>query len=78
MGRIDSAGRLVLPARFRKKLGLNAGDEVTVVLEESSLRVMTPAEAIRRSQELVRRYVPAGRRLSQELGAERRREASRE
>ena len=78
MTRIDAAGRLVLPARFRKKLGLRAGDEVSLVLEDdSSLRVMTTAEAIRRAQSVVRRFVPQDRHLAAELAAERREEASR-
>jgi hypothetical protein len=35
-------------------------------------------EGIRRAQQLVRSYIPAGRLLSEELIAERRREAEQE
>ena len=38
----------------------------------------TPDQGIRRAQELVRAYIPEGRRLSEELMADRRDEASRE
>jgi AbrB family looped-hinge helix DNA binding protein len=78
VGRIDSAGRLVIPSRFRKRLGLRSGDEVTVVLEGTTLRVMSTAEAIRQAQALVRQYIPAQRRLSRELMSERHQAAARE
>jgi hypothetical protein len=48
------------------------------VAKESDLRVLTPQEAIRRAQVLVRKYVPEGRLLSDELIADRREEARRE
>jgi AbrB family looped-hinge helix DNA binding protein len=76
--KIGEGGRLVIPSDFRKALGVEAGDEVVLVLEEGSLRVMTPKEGIRRAQELVRRYVPEGHRLSEELIEERRKESRRE
>lgn len=69
---------MVIPSEFRKALGVGTGDEVVLVLEEGAVRMVTPKEAIRRAQALVRQYVPAGRRLSEELIAERRREARRE
>ena len=78
MGRIDSAGRVVIPATFRKHLGLEPGAEVSLVLEEGSLRVMSTAEAIRRAQRIVQQYVPADRELASELIADRRREAEDE
>lgn len=78
LGHIDSAGRLVIPAQFRKKLGLKTGDEVTVALDGTSLRIMSTAEALRQAQALVRQYVPVKRRLARELTSERRQAASRE
>jgi len=75
MGRIDSAGHLVIPAAFRKRLGLKPGDEISVQLEGSTLRLMTPPELVRHSQALVAPYVLRGRSLSKELLSERRREA---
>jgi bifunctional DNA-binding transcriptional regulator/antitoxin component of YhaV-PrlF toxin-antitoxin module len=68
----------VIPAEFRRELGVNTGDEVVMHLEDGELRIVTLERAIRRAQELVRRYVPEGRSLVAELLAERRREAERE
>ena len=75
LAKMGEGGRLVIPAEYRKALGVEAGDELVLVLEEGSLRVTTPREAIRRAQALVRSYVPEGRSLSDELIAERRRES---
>ncbi len=76
--RIGKGGRVVIPAPWRHALRVDAGDEVLLVLEEDSIRVLTPAQAVRRAQAIVWRHVPAGRRLSEELVAERRREAEGE
>ena len=75
--KISKDGRLVIPAEYRKALGLKPGDEVVMLLEEGELRVIGVHQAITRAQSLVRRYVSEGRSLSQELIQERREEASR-
>ncbi len=75
--RIREGGRLVIPAAYRKALGLKPGDEVVLVLEEGEIRVVGTRQAVVRAQALVRRYVPEGRSLSQELIQERREEATR-
>ena len=74
---IDSSGRLVVPAPIRRAMGLRPGDEVVFVVEEDGLRLLTAAQAVRRAQSLIRRHVPSGRRLSEELLADRRTEAER-
>ena len=76
--KIGAGGRIVLPAAFRKALGLALGDEVIVVLDAREVRILTPAQAVARAKALVRSYVPAGSRLAAELIAERRRDAKRE
>jgi len=71
---IREGGRLVIPAAYRKALGLKPGDEVVLMLEEGEIRVVSTRRAIARSQALVRRYVPEGQSLSGELIRERREE----
>lgn len=75
--KIGKGGRLVIPARHRKALGLKPGDEVVLVQAEGELRLMSAREAVKRAQMLVRRYVGKGRKLSEELIQERREEAKR-
>jgi hypothetical protein len=47
-------------------------------LHEGEIRIFTREQAIRNIQAMVRRYVPEGRSLSQELIQERRAEAALE
>jgi len=56
---------------------MGVGDEVVLVLEPDGVRILTPRQAVKRAQELVRRYVTGGRSLADELIEERRREAER-
>lgn len=74
--KLGEGGRLVIPARYRKVLGLKPGDEVLLVLIDGEVRVLTPQRAVQRAQALVRRYIPKGRRLAEELLRERRDEAA--
>lgn len=76
--RIAEGGRIVIPAEYRKALGLRIGDEVVLSLEEDEVHLYTIDAAIRRAQALVRQYVPAERSLVDELIADRRAEAARE
>jgi AbrB family looped-hinge helix DNA binding protein len=76
--RVAEGGRIVIPAKYRRALGLEVGDEVILRLEAGELRVTSLAQAIRQAQDSVRRYVPEGRSLVAELLAERRREAGSE
>lgn len=79
---VGTGGRVVIPSEYRKELGIEPGDTVIVTLEDRMLRILTPQEGVRRAQALVRKYVPAGTRLVDELRAgrleETRREAARE
>lgn len=74
--RLGTGGRLVIPGRLRRAVGLAPGDEVVIILDDQGLRLLTVAQAVARAQALVRRYVPAGTSLSQELIEERRAEAA--
>jgi AbrB family looped-hinge helix DNA binding protein len=75
---LGAGGRLVIPAAFRTALGMKPGDKLMMRLEGNELRVYTQREGIRRAQELVRKYIPEGVSLADELIAERRAEAARE
>ncbi len=76
--KIGRGGRIVIPAQYRRAMGVAPGDEVILVLETDGIRIVTRQQALRRAQAVVRRYVPEGRSLSEELLRERRAEAARE
>jgi AbrB family looped-hinge helix DNA binding protein len=77
VARIGKAGRLVIPAELRRALALEPGAEVVLRVDESGLHLQSRRQALARAQALVRRHVPAKRKLVSELLAERRRDARR-
>ncbi len=75
----DSQGRVILPAWWRKKEGVDPSTELCVaVTEQGSLVLETREQGLRRARALVRKYIPEGVNLSDELIADRREEALRE
>lgn len=76
--RINENGRIVIPASYRKALGVKTGDEIILRVEDDELRITTMKRRIERAQRIVRKYVKPGVSLSDELIAERREEAKRE
>jgi len=76
--RIGPGGRLVIPAPYRRLLGLRPGDEVIVRVEEGQLRILTPRQALAHARDLVRRYAGPQRSLARELISERREDSARE
>ncbi len=76
--KIGRGGRIVIPAAYRRALGLEEGDEVTLRLDQDEVRIVSQPADLRRAQALIARYVPPDVRLVDELIAERRREAARE
>jgi AbrB family looped-hinge helix DNA binding protein len=76
--RVNENGRVVIPARFRERLGIRAGDEVLLQLEDDELRITTFQRNLDRARRLVRKHVEPGLSLVDELIAERRESARRE
>ncbi len=80
---IDAAGRLVIPARFRRALGIRGRGTVVVSMVGESLRVHTVDGALERLQRIARRK-RTDRNRADDAGAvdafiaERRDEAERE
>jgi AbrB family looped-hinge helix DNA binding protein len=76
--RINENGRVVIPASFRKALGIKVGDEVVLRLEDDELRITTMKRRIQRAQRLLRKHVKPGTSLVKELISERREAARNE
>ena len=75
---VNENGRVVIPATFRKALGIRPGDRVILSVEDDELRITTVKRRIERAQARVRKYIKPGRSLVDELIADRRREAKNE
>lgn len=78
MAKIGENGRLVIPAKIRHALGLQAGDTVVMRVEDNEVRLSSLRQAVKRAQDLVRLHIPNDVSLVDELLVERRREAGRE
>ena len=79
LARVSQSGRLSIPAKFRKAIGLERGSEVVVELDGREIRIRTVDEVVGRAQALTRQLL--GEKPDASLDAflaERRREAARE
>jgi bifunctional DNA-binding transcriptional regulator/antitoxin component of YhaV-PrlF toxin-antitoxin module len=70
---IADAGRVVIPAEFRKALGV----EVLISRDDHGLRITTLRDAIRQAQDYFASLARPEVRLSEELLRDRREEAAR-
>jgi AbrB family looped-hinge helix DNA binding protein len=76
--RISQNGRVVIPAAFRKALGVDDVDELVLRLQDGEVLITTLQRRIRRAQERARRYLKPGTSPVDELLKERREAANRE
>jgi len=77
--KVASGGRVVIPAKARKALGIAVGDEVVIRVGGEGEAVISSIRAsILRAQQMVRKYKKGGRSAVDELIKERRKEAERE
>jgi AbrB family looped-hinge helix DNA binding protein len=79
IARVSQSGRLSIPAKFRKAVGLERGGEVVVELDGREIRIMTVDEVVARAQAMTRRLLGGKPEASLDAFlAERRRDAARE
>lgn len=76
--RMSENGRVLIPAAYRKELGFQPGETLTLRIDESGLHIQSRRQAILRVRENMKKYIKPGRSVSDELIAERRLEAKRE
>jgi hypothetical protein len=71
-------GTVVLPPALLNALGLSKGGVLLARVEDDEIKLMTPEMTTKKIQSEMRKYVPEGVSLVDELIQERRREAKRE
>jgi len=76
--KMEKSGRILIPAAVRRQFGLKEGTEMILRVDETGIQMGTREQALARIHERLRRYIPEGRILSEELIQERRAEAERE
>jgi len=76
--KIDSTGRVLIPAELRAAMGLEAGTTVLAWLERGELHLVSAKSASADAQNLARKLISGRASLADELIADRRAEARRE
>jgi AbrB family looped-hinge helix DNA binding protein len=76
--RVESNGRVVIPAEFRMAMELGEGGKVTARIVDGELRIITPVIALRKLREMGRRLAPEGLTVVDEFIAEKRRDSELE
>lgn len=57
-GKVADTGRVVIPAELRRDYHIEDGQEVVFCRGNNGIELLTPDQLIRRSQALVRNYIP--------------------
>ena len=76
--RVDPGGRVVVPAGFRKALGIRNGQEVLMVLDDGFVRLQTVDAALERVRAIARRRRMGSTSVVDDFITERRAEAAKE
>lgn len=78
--KIDSAGRVVIPAEMRAAMMVKPGETVVAHVVDGEFRIVSPAVALKRVQAFARKWKAEhpGESVVDELIEERRQEARRE
>ena len=76
--RLSDSGRILIPAAFRKKMGLRTGEEVVLELEDCTLHVQSRAQRVQHALDSLYELVKDGPSMADELVAERHAEAAGE
>ncbi len=71
-------GRLVIPADYRKAMGLKEGDSLVLALIDNELRINKLEDSIKFAQELVSKHAPSNGSVVDNFIQERRLEAEQE
>ena len=76
--KVDSAGRVLIPAPLREKLGVQPGATMSITEGRGRIVLESTMAAVREAQEYFCSLAPPTEVWSDELIAERRKEARRE
>ena len=77
--KVIEGGKLVIPAQFRRAMGIAAGDTLVVeIMPDGDLRIRSLAAAVKRAQSIVGGFIKGRGSMAGELMAERKAAAERE
>lgn len=73
--KMAQGGRVMVPAEMRRALGMEIGDELLMKVENQELKIFNLQHAINEAQNIMARYNPQKKCLSDEIIKDRRDEA---
>jgi len=76
--KLGPGGRVVIPAVYRKAMGVKEGGRLMARVVDGELRLITPEMGIKRAQRIVRETIPADVDLVADLFEMRRQEVADE
>lgn len=76
--KMSREGRVLIPVEVRTVLGLAAGTNLSLAVEDGEIRLFDRARALRRARDIVRQVKRPGESVTDELLRERRAAAARE
>jgi AbrB family looped-hinge helix DNA binding protein len=57
--KLGKGGRVIIPATFRQNLHLEAGDDIILHMQENTIHITTPNQALYKLQAKVKNYANA-------------------
>ena len=57
--KLGKGGRVIIPATFRQNLHLEAGDDIILHMQENTIHITTPNQALHKLQANVKNYANA-------------------
>jgi AbrB family looped-hinge helix DNA binding protein len=76
--RLGGEGRIIIPSSYREAMGVGEGDALYLRLEGNELHVSPLPAVTERVRTILRKFIPEGTSLVDELIRERRRESKHE
>jgi AbrB family looped-hinge helix DNA binding protein len=76
--RVDSAGRVSIPAALRQKLGIESGEDLILSEDDRGIHLQTFEQVVKAVQEMFAGYRVPGVSVVDDLIREREEEAGRE
>jgi len=73
--KVGQNGRILIPAECRQAMNLAVGDDITILVENGEATFFTLDHAVKRAQTIMKKYLKEGENLSEQLIADRRKEA---
>lgn len=67
MGKIDSGGRIVIPAEIRKDMKVGSGDDIMFHFKDGELKILNPKETIEKIRAKAKKLKKPGENVTDDF-----------